>query len=891
MTLKPCKVTFAYFLLFFCLVAKAQHIEVKGSIIDETTKTPIDFATVQIEETKNHRLLGYGFSDDKGNFVIETDIKEETDISLVVTYIGFTTFKKRITLNKLHYNAGQILLHESAEKLDEVVITATPPVLIKNDTMQFNAASFKTREDATAEDLFKKLPGVSVDNDDGSVQVNGVDVTRILVNGEPFFSNNPKVAMKIISKDMIEKIEITNTKSDENQFTGNEDDEEAKTMNIILKNRDKSNLFGNATAGIGTNDRYEANAVMNRMLNKSFFTLLAFTNNVNKNNFSYDEDNDNTFDRARAIRTATNVGANYSNKFDGGDKINIDYLFSDNEYDKGTRENRLSLVPGNTNSTISNSRDITNQNVNRLNFKMTNNLFDNFRLITSTNFFNRDRDFTRESDRETIKEDGEFANRNTGNFKQEQITRNINSNINAVYKFDKLNSFISYRIGTSNNSFDANSRNISETSFNSTREDVLRNQTILQNRRDFSISNTVKYNQRFLENHSVSYEFSHRKDKKEEDKETSDFDNNSNSFILNNGLSFDQQIDILKKEHKLTYGFRKNAIFFNIKAGQLTTDVKNKELNRSIGLNRQFKDYLFSSKFRYSIKKKLTINANYRTKSIVPKNNELLTITDNTNPLRINIGNPNLKRELEHLTSINIRTFNRKSKIFFFNRFSYTTVQDKIIDKTSVDDELVTTRSFINNSDNHKYSISGSISKDYKKSPVFYSFKMKWFASTGQNTHLINDVLFKSNFYTFSPSAYAEFNYNDIIEISPRYRLFLDDTKYDNNEIQDQSNIQHTFGLNITTFGPKRFTIFNQMQYNLNPRFEEGFGKQSLVWNITANYSIVPNKAKLKLTVFNILNQYDNTTRRLTESRNSTYTYDVLKQYFMLSFRYNFKNS
>lgn len=892
MTLQPKKVLTTSLLLLVGLLTYAQHIEVKGTILDETTKTPIDFATVQIEETKNHRLLGYGFSNEEGVFTIETDIKDPTDISLVVTYIGFTTYKKSIPLNKIHYNAGQIFLQESAESLDEIVITAKPPILIKNDTMQFNAASFKTREDATAEDLFKKLPGVSVDNDDGSMQVNGVDVSRILVNGEPFFSNNPKVAMKIISKDIIEKIEITNTKSDENEFTGNEDDEEAKTINIILKDRGKGNFFGNATAGYGTNDRYEANAVMNRMLNKSFFTVLAFSNNVNKGNFSYDEDNENTLDKSRAIKTATNIGANYSNKFDGGDKINLDYQFSDTEYNKGTREDRLSLVPNNSNTSISNQTDITNQAVNRLNFKMINNVFNNFRLITSTNFFNRDRNFSRESDKETFLESGEFTNRNNGTFNQEQLTRSINSFINAIYKFEKLNSFISYRIGTSSYSFDASSRNISETFFESTtKDDVFRNQTIEQDRRDFTIQNNIKYNQRFFGKHSVSYEFIHRKENKEDNKNISDFDDDNNLFDLNDALSYDQRIDVTKKEHKLAYEFRTKSIFYNFKASQLNTQIQNREFNRDLGLNRTFKDYLFNSKLRYSIKRKLTLIANYRTKSIVPKNNELLTITDNTNPLKINIGNQDLKRELEHLVSINLRTFNQKKKIFFFNRISYTTVQDRIIDKTTVDEELVTTRTYINNSDNKKYSINGSISKDYKKAPLFYSFKLKWYASAGENTHLTNDILFKGKFVTFSPSFYADFNYNDVIEISPTYRLFLDDTKYNNDLIQDQSNIQHTFGLNITTFAPKRFTLFNQMQYNLNPKFEEGLGKQSLVWNVTANYSIVPNKAKLKLTVFNILNQYDNTSRRLTESRNSTYTYDVLKQYFMLSFRYNFKNS
>lgn len=168
-------ITLLFFGIHWCCFS--QHIEVKGNIIDQS-KLPINFATVQIEESKNHRLLGYGFSDEQGDFVVEADIKESTDISLVISFVGYTTYKHHIPLNKPRYNAGKIILSESSEALDEVVITAKPSVLVKNDTVQYSASAVKTKEDAVAEDLLKKLPGVSIDNDTGGIQVNGVDVTK-----------------------------------------------------------------------------------------------------------------------------------------------------------------------------------------------------------------------------------------------------------------------------------------------------------------------------------------------------------------------------------------------------------------------------------------------------------------------------------------------------------------------------------------------------------------------------------------------------------------------------------------------------------------------------------------------------------------------------------------
>ncbi|NJB83038.1 TonB-dependent receptor [Wenyingzhuangia aestuarii] len=869
----------------------AQEIEVKGTIIDEVTKEPIEFATVQIEATKNNRLLGYGFTDEEGKFEIEGDLKKETEISLVITYIGYTTYKNKISATST-VSVGEIRLHESAESLNEVVITATPPVLIKQDTIQYNANSFKTKEDAVAEDLLKKLPGVSIDNEDGSIQVNGVDVTKILVNGEPFFSNNPKVAMKILSKDVIDKIEITNTKSDEENFTGSINSEDTKTINITLKEKENGNIFGNVTGGYGTNNRYEANGVVNRMYKKSLLTILAFSNNVNKNNFSYgDEDDANTLDKSKSIKTETNIGTNYSDKFIGGDKINLDYLYSDKQDVRGTRADNTILLPTKTNYSVVNTDQNINQKAHTGNLKLTNSLFDKLRLITNAKFYSKDREYTRQNDSETKDETNEIINNNNSQLHQQQKNLYINSSISAIYKFEKLNSYAIYKIFTTANSTKNSNVNQSETNFfGSNARTVLRNQSTDYNRQDTRIGNSFKYGQRLGSNHVIEYEIENRNEKQETVQDVLDIDDTNNSTLLNTSLSYDQEINVHKLEHQLAYIYRKNNFYYNFKVSHLTTELDNVEFNRDIGLVRDFKDFLFSSKARYKTKNGLIFNANYRTKSIIPRYNELLTITDNTNPTRITIGNPDLDRELEHLLSLNIRFYNRKSKIYFFNRFSYTTVQNKIINKSSIDDELITTRTYINNSNNNMFTVNGSISKDYKKSPLFYNFKLKWYSSVGNNSHFINNVAFQSLYYRFSPALYTELNYNDLFEISPYYRLFLDHTDYDNKDVTDQANTQHTFGLNITTFAPKRFTIFNQIQYNLNPKFEKDYGRESLVWNVTANYSIVPNKAKLKLTVFNILNQYNNTTRSLSESRNSTYTYDVLQQYAMLSFKYIFQN-
>lgn len=876
-------------LIIWSFTSSAQQIELKGSIMNEATLEPIEFATIQIETLKNSRLLGYGFSNEKGIFDIEIDLKKEKEVALVISYLGFMTYKKNLSIDNYQINTGKILLFESSEKLDEVVITATPPVLIKNDTIQYNAASFKTKEDAVAEDLFKKLPGVSINSTTGEILINGVNATKILVNGEPFFSKNPTAAMKILSKDVIDKIVITDTKTDEENFTGSVSSEESKTINITLKKKEKGNLFGNFTAGYGTNNRYETNGVVNRIYKKSLLTALAFSNNINKNNFSYNDDDDsNSLDRSRAIKTESNIGINYSDNLTGNNKINVDYLFSDREINQNNQENRIRLLPNRNNLISQKTANINNQQSHRANVKLTNSIAKNLRIITNAKIYVRNKDSYKQINRETTNENLIKLNNYQGIGKGDQKYKSLRSSMSAIYKIDKFNSFINYRIASSYNSSLNNSKSNSETNFlsNNIRTD-LRDLLTEQNRHENKIENSIKYGQNIAKNHVLEYTFFNNNEKQEEEKNVFDIA----QMNKRNEWSFDQRINIHKLQHQLAYVFKKEKFFYNLNLKHLNTTLENQEFNRNKKLVKGFKDLLISTKLRYKTSKGLILNTSYRTKSVVPRNNELLTITDNSSPSRIVVGNENLDRELEHLFSFNIRFYNRKKKLNFYNRLSYSTVQDKIVDKSNTTEEdAITTKTYINNSNNNNYSIRGGIVKDYKKDPLFYSLKLSWFSTVGNNSHFINNLSFKSNYFRFSPSFYADLNYNDLFEVSPYYRLLLNKTKYNSDEIQNQSNTQHTFGLKITTFSPKRFTIFNQIEYSLNPKFEKGFGREALVWNIDVNYSIIPNKAKLKLTVFNILNQYNNTTRSFSESNNTTVTYDVLQQYAMLSFKYIFKN-
>ncbi|MEP3385541.1 MAG: carboxypeptidase-like regulatory domain-containing protein, partial [Flavobacteriaceae bacterium] len=210
---------FLAILALFCLnfsISQSKSFQISGLLSSVEDKQPLEAATIYLQQPKDSALITYTISDGKGRFLIEGQSSEKL-ANLYVSYIGYQTYYKSVDLTKTKIDLGTIALQLSANALDEVVVKANAPITIKKDTIEFNVNSFKTKKDANIEDLLKKLPGVEVDPD-GNIKINGKEVNKVLVNGKPFFGNDPTIATRNLSKEIIEKIQVSDTKTDEEAF-------------------------------------------------------------------------------------------------------------------------------------------------------------------------------------------------------------------------------------------------------------------------------------------------------------------------------------------------------------------------------------------------------------------------------------------------------------------------------------------------------------------------------------------------------------------------------------------------------------------------------------------------------------------------------------------------
>ena len=260
-------------LLFLLLTAGAiSAATVRGSVKDAAGEPMIE-ATVRLIAAKDSAFVKGATTDINGNFTLNGVNRGKYILS--VSYIGYETAYRDFSVESGNKRLDPIVMKESSIMLKEAVVTAVKTeITVKEDTIEYNADSYKTQPNAVVEDLLKKLPGVDVDTD-GSITAGGKKVTKILVDGKEFFSDDPQVASKNLPVDMVDKLQVVERKSDLARLTGVDDGEEETVINLTIKPGMKNGYFGVASAGYGTDDRYAVDFNVNRFWNSNQIRVLC----------------------------------------------------------------------------------------------------------------------------------------------------------------------------------------------------------------------------------------------------------------------------------------------------------------------------------------------------------------------------------------------------------------------------------------------------------------------------------------------------------------------------------------------------------------------------------------------------------------------------------------
>jgi len=892
--------------------AQSYPFKITGKISSEKEKTPIEATTIHLERIKDSTVISYTISNDKGFFSLEGKSFHK-NLKLFVSYVGMDTYSKIISLDKKEsFDLGLINLKEESNLLNEVIIQSRAPITIKKDTLEFNVKSFKTKKDANVEDLLKKLPGVEVD-EEGQITVNGKPVNKILVNGKPFFGNDPTITTKNLTKDIIEKVQIMDTKSKSEAFSGEKGDVNNKTINLTIKKENNKGWFGRVSAGAGTDKRFEGATMVNRFDNNQRFSILASTNNINSPGFSFGEIQKmfgggnnwssrnggfsvggRSFGGGNGIVKSKTAGATYADKYGKGLDVNANYFYSGSSSKDKSKNNREYTLPDRkyfTNSTSNSDNENKNHNVStEFDIKIDSTFLIN---IQPSFVFNK-RNGSNNRNEESLDESTILTNRYSSNSYAKSEANNFNNTIDITKKIGSKGSFIKASITNridKSNTEEVNKSIIETFGSNATIENRDQKSTISDNLNSFNTQITYRLP---LISKKLFFDtkYSYHRNERENKENTFDFNGTSLQYTdFNIAQSSDFTYNDITKTPALELIYKTKKWRLNFETGFVNRTLENDDkLRPNLSLNKKFNNLDLDAGFRYRFDSKASIYFSYRLNNRAPRINQIQPFEDVTNPSNIIKGNPNLQPSQNHRMYVNFNKYNWQARTGMFFYVSGTLYNNQIISNTTISDKFIRNSTYENNNGGYDVWGGGSYSKKIKLDSIT-SLKLKFGGNVSayKNFNINNDVKEGARTLGLRPNIGLTLNWNKIISIETRYDISFSKTKYDINTVQNQNFTRHSLRIRTKTNFPKKLEWRNDVKYTHNPNLV-GFNKAAWFWNATLAYSVLKDQGTISLKAYDLLNQNTNAQRRATSNYIEDSQSTVLQQYFMLAFSWKFNS-
>lgn len=895
-------------MILFSPMAFAQQsgVNVTGSVVEQGSDTPIEQATVRLLNVKDSAMVRGVVSARNGSFTLK-NVKKGSYL-LHITFIGYDPLYQplQITGKKNPVNVGKLELSDGAIELGEaVVIGKAPEITVRNDTVEYNADSYKVTEGSVLEDLLKKMPGVEVDSE-GKITVNGKEVKKVMVDGKEFFSDDPKVASKNLPAKMIDKLQVLDKKSDMAQMTGFDDGEEETVINLTVKPGMKQGWFGNAYGGYGSKDRYEGNAMVNRFVNNDQITFMGGANNTNNMGFS---DLASTmfsgmgggggrrggFGAGSGITSSGNAGLNFSKEFKP-DKLtlggNTRYSHSDN--DARSKSDRQNILPGDS-SSYDNSEamsrtksdnfgvdfrlewkpDTMTQLIFRPSFSLSHSMNDNF------------------SDATTLDNERDTVNTNKSSNYSESNGYNLNASIDFSRKLNNKGRVFSATLSGGNSDSYSDGMNRSDiVYFNQT--DALKNSIIDQRSRydnkGFNYRAYVSWVEPIGHNNFIQATYSISQRKQEALKNVYNQDADGIYNVLDSAYSQSYRNNFISQRASLS--FKSQRAKFNYTIG-LNLDPSYSSSENFVGdttlskITRKVVNLSPMAQFNYMFDKRTNLRIMYNGRTSQPSMTQLQPVADISDPTNITIGNPDLNPRYTNNVFIRFQQFTPEKQRAFMIMANGSYIINDIVSYTSYNQETgVKTTTYKNVNGNYSGNVRMMLNTPLKNKK--FSINSMTMASFANSNGYINEEKNTNRNLILSERGGIDFrsSYLDLgVNGNIRYNATSNSLQKENN----QNTFNYGAGGYTTIYLPLDFKIESDVNWSTNSGYGDGFKQNEVLWNASASKSFLKNnQGTLRFKIYDILQQRSNISRSVTASYIQDSEYNTLGSYFMVHFIYRF---
>jgi hypothetical protein len=899
--------------LFLSFSSFAQsNITIKGKILDKNTQVPLESATVYLSSVKDSSVIDYTISDKNGFFKMYTK-KITKPVFLKISYTGYQNFKQEILEITQSKDFGVLHLKDNANILNEVVVKSeAPPIRIKKDTLEFNAASFKVRPDSNVETLLKQLPGVEVGTD-GKITVNGKEVNQILVNGKPFFDKDGKIALQSLPSDIIKKVQITDTKTKKEELSKQAASSDNASINLTIDEDKNKGFFGKFMGGYGTNDRYESSALINYFKNKRKISVLASSNNINSTGFSMDEIFDNMgggrnvssnyysdgsygigsmrFGGGKGITQSNMVGVNYADEWGKKLETNGSYFFTNSNAENVNRTKQLSFLQTGDFITESNAKineERFGQNFNsNFEYKIdsTTTVFMAPKFVKANNKYSND-------SYESSSEDGQLKNESVSKTFEETDKNIFSNSIDFNKSFKRKGRFLSLNFENENSKEATMSLNNSNTHYYQvTVPDDFRNQKSNSRKAKDVYGAELEFSEPVKDSLKIKLAVDYDWKKILDDKKAFDFDVASQEYDAQSVILSSYLVsDVKTITPKSGFSIEKKNLTVNVYGGTAITQFENYSLylgNATI-LNKNYMLPYATTQINYKMgkSKSKSISLYYNYQVDFPSAGQILPVENLSNPLNTFIGNPDLEPNKFHYGYFSFRDFNKATKTGYSVYFGGNLWDNQIASATEYDQNNKRTTTYENVSGTYFGWIGANWNKSFKKEAHNFKFGLGFNGNYSMSKEFIDEELFETKSLRLTPRANFTYEYGELLTISPSYSFVYNETKYANSLRFPSSNKTHKMNLQTTNYWPKNWVFGNDFGYTYNPNIADGFKKDFYLWNTSLSYNFFNKKMTAKVKVYDILNQNQSATRTINSSAIRDEENTVLKRYLMFSLTY-----
>ncbi len=904
--------------LLFCVSASSQNITLNGSVTDGKSDAPLESATVYITRETDSTMVDYTITDKFGAFSIITRKSDKATV-LKVSYMGYNDHSERLTAIDSDKDFGAIKIFANNNALDEVIIkTEAPPVRIKNDTLEFNAASFKLRPDANVESLLKQLPGVEID-EEGKIKVNGKEVNQILVNGKPFFDKDGKIALQNLPSDIINKVQVTDSKTKAEEISGKAATSDNASINLTIDEDKNKGLFGKATLGYGTDERYEGSLLFNYFKGNRKISILGSSNNVNATGFSMDELFDSMgggrnysiwmnddggfgingmmFGGGRGIKRSNIFGANFADVWIKTLDVNSSYFYTGSKAENKNRTRLVNFLSDETQTSESNSESVDDSFAHNFNLQLEYKIDSTSTLTMNPKFVLAERmnriDFSQKTFdevnliNETESFDGFEENRKTFE--------------NSIYYYKALKRkgrSINVSANHENSASDQNALRISDNRFyNDLDDDGIideitednRNQTRINRNLNDHYFAELSYQEPVTDSLSFSVSLRYDKTANSDNRRTYDFNAESGDYDLYNDiLSMYTESDASRVTPGVGINWNRSKLNINIFAGTEYTNFSARSfyVGENIKLDRK---YLFADanfQVSYRIKKSMSLWFSYDFDLDMPQAMQILPVVDLSNPLVSFSGNPNISPTERHYSYLSFRDYDYGTKSGYSIYMGGTYYMNQINTSTAFNSAGQRFTTYLNVDDTYNLWAGGNWSKSIKREAHSFKVTLSMNSSFNRYKGFIDAESYDSRQFSLTPKVNFSYDYGELLTINPVYRFTYSETDYSNYVIDRASNVLHTFTLQTTSYWPKHVVLGNDISYTYNSNIADGFKKDFYLWNISLGYNFFKDKLLAKVKVYDLLDQNQSATRSITATSIRDEENIVLRRYAMFSLTY-----